>query len=79
MVSVIRNADLRSLRQISAEAKGWLWPVFRGILPEALSDSTFTVTSLGSLGISSFTPISNAPEVAILGGCGIELKPQSID
>ncbi|MDR1985508.1 MAG: 2-oxo acid dehydrogenase subunit E2 [Treponema sp.] len=79
MVPVIRNADLRSLRQISAEAK-WLAAACNqgGIGPEALSGSTFTVTNLGSLGISSFTPILNPPEVAILGVCGIELNPLSI-
>ena len=78
MVPVIRNADLRSLRQIAAEAKRLAAACLQGgINPEALSGSTFTVTNLGSLGISSFTPILNAPEVAILGVCGIELKPQS--
>lgn len=79
MVPVIRNADLRSLRQISAEAKGLAAACHQGrIGPDALSGSTFTVTNLGSLGISSFTPILNAPEVAILGVCGIALKPLSI-
>ncbi|MDR3114928.1 MAG: 2-oxo acid dehydrogenase subunit E2 [Treponema sp.] len=78
MVPVIRNADLRSLRQISAEAKELAEACHQGgIRPEALSGSTFTVTNLGSLGISSFTPILNAPEVAILGVCGIALKPLS--
>ncbi|MDR0723018.1 MAG: 2-oxo acid dehydrogenase subunit E2 [Treponema sp.] len=79
MVPVIRNANLRSLRQISAEAKRLAAACLQGgIGPEALSGSTFTVTNLGSLGISSFTPILNIPEVAILGVCGIELKPQSL-
>jgi pyruvate dehydrogenase E2 component (dihydrolipoamide acetyltransferase) len=80
MVPVIRNADLLSLRQISAEAKRLAAACQQGgIAPEALSGSTFTVTNLGSLGISSFTPILNAPEVAILGVCGIELKPRSLE
>ena len=43
--------------------------------PDELSGSTFTISNLGSLGITSFTPVLNAPEVAILGVCSIELKP----
>ena len=76
MVPVIRNANLLSLRQISAEAKRLAAACQnRGISPDELSSSTFTVTNLGSLGISGFTPVLNAPEVGILGLCGIELKP----
>jgi len=43
--------------------------------PDELSGSTFTVSNLGSFGITGFTPVLNAPEVAILGVCSIELKP----
>ena len=76
MVPVIRNADLLSLRQISGEAKRLAGACQTGsIKPEELSGSTFTVTNLGALGITSFTPVLNAPEVAILGVCGIEMKP----
>jgi pyruvate dehydrogenase E2 component (dihydrolipoamide acetyltransferase) len=76
MVPVIRNANLLSLRQISGEAKRLASACQNGgIHPDELSGSTFTVTNLGSLGVSSFTPVLNAPEVAILGVCGIELKP----
>ena len=45
------------------------------IKPDELSGSTFTVSNLGSFGVTGFTPVLNAPEVAILGVCGIELKP----
>ncbi|MDR2019550.1 MAG: 2-oxo acid dehydrogenase subunit E2 [Treponema sp.] len=76
MVPVIRNANLLSLRRISSEAKRLAAACQGGgITPEELSGSTFTVTNLGSLGVTSFTPVINAPEVAILGVCGIELKP----
>jgi pyruvate dehydrogenase E2 component (dihydrolipoamide acetyltransferase) len=76
MVPVIRNASLLSLRQISAEAKRLATACQNGSAkPDELSGSTFTVTNLGSLGVSSFTPILNAPEVGILGLCGIDLKP----
>lgn len=76
MVPVIRNADLLTLEQISAEAKALAAACQSGtIKSDQLSGSTFTVTNLGSLGIESFTPVINAPEVAILGVCGIEPKP----
>jgi len=78
MVPVIRNANMLSLAQISAEAK-WLATACQNgnAKPDDLSGSTFTVSNLGSYGITSFTPVLNAPEVAILGVCGIELKPVS--
>jgi pyruvate dehydrogenase E2 component (dihydrolipoamide acetyltransferase) len=76
MVPVIRNANLLSLAQISAEAKRLAAACQNGSAkPDELSGSTFTVSTLGSLGITSFTPIINTPEVAILGVCNIEMKP----
>jgi pyruvate dehydrogenase E2 component (dihydrolipoamide acetyltransferase) len=76
MVPVIRNADRLSLAQISIEAKRLAAACQQGtITPDELTGSTFTVTNLGALGIESFTPVINIPEVAILGVCGIELKP----
>jgi pyruvate dehydrogenase E2 component (dihydrolipoamide acetyltransferase) len=76
MVPVIRNANLLSLAQISTETKRLAAACQNGsIKPDELSGSTFTVTNLGSLGITSFTPVLNEPEVAILGVCGIEMKP----
>jgi pyruvate dehydrogenase E2 component (dihydrolipoamide acetyltransferase) len=82
MVPVIRNANLLSLTQISSEAKRLATACQNGTAnPDELTGSTFTVSNLGSFGITSFTPVLNAPEVAILGVCGIELKPvaQPID
>jgi pyruvate dehydrogenase E2 component (dihydrolipoamide acetyltransferase) len=79
MVPVIRNADLLSLAQISSEAKRLASDCQKGsVNPDDLSGSTFTVTNLGSFGITSFTPVLNAPEVAILGVCGIEMKPVAV-
>jgi pyruvate dehydrogenase E2 component (dihydrolipoamide acetyltransferase) len=79
MVPVIRNADLLSLAAISAEAKRLAVACQGGtVKPEELSGSTFTVTTLGALGVESFTPVLNVPEVAILGVCGIELKPVAV-
>ncbi len=68
MVPVIRNADLLSLREISAEAKRLAAACQAGnINPDELSGGTFTVSNLGAFGIESFTPVLNAPQVAILG------------
>jgi len=76
MVPVIRNANLLSLAQISMEAKRLAAACQNGAAkPDELSGSTFTVTNLGSLGVTGFTPVLNAPEVAILGVCSIEMKP----
>lgn len=76
MVPVIRNADKLSLTQISAKAKELAAACQNGsIAPDQLTGSTFTITNLGNTGIESFTPVINAPEVAILGVCGISPKP----
>jgi len=80
MVPVIRHADTLSLAQISREAKRLAQACQNGtILPDELSGSTFTVTNLGALGVESFTPVLNVPEVAILGVCGISLKPVAVE
>jgi pyruvate dehydrogenase E2 component (dihydrolipoamide acetyltransferase) len=76
MVPVIRNADTLSLKQLSAEAKRLAQACQVGtISPDELNGSTFTVTNLGSFGVTSFTPVINAPEVAILGVETIEPRP----
>jgi pyruvate dehydrogenase E2 component (dihydrolipoamide acetyltransferase) len=75
MVPVIRNADQLSLRQISGEAKRLVAACqARRVTPDELRGGTFTVTNLGGLGIESFTPVLNPPEVAILGVSNINLK-----
>ena len=76
MAPVIRNANLLSLAQTSAEAVRLAEACKNGsVKPDDLSGSTFTMTNLGSLGINSFTPVLNTPEIAILGVCSIEMKP----
>ena len=75
MVPVIRYANLMSLKQLSAEAKRLANACIEGSIdPDALSGGTFTVTNLGAMGIESFTPVLNAPEVGILGVCTIQPK-----
>ncbi len=76
MVPVIRYANLMSLKQLSAETKRLAVACIEGTVdPDALSGGTFTVTNLGAMGIESFTPVLNAPEVGILGVCAIQPKP----
>ena len=76
MVPVIRNADLLSLQQISAEAKRLAAACVEGkASPDELSGSTFTVSNLGALGVDYFTPVINTPEVCVLGVGAILPKP----
>lgn len=75
-VPVIRNAHTLSPAQISAQANRLAAACQTGVIsPDELGGGTFTVTNLGGLGIESFTPILNPPQVAILGVNTIQLKP----
>ena len=75
VVPVMRNAHLLSLKDISKESRRLSNACLQGtILPDELTGGTFTVTNLGSLGIESFTPILNLPQVAVLGVGNIQLK-----
>ncbi len=72
MVPTLMAADTMSLSELSANAKGLIKETQGGsISPDKLSGGTFTVTNLGSLGVESFTPVINPPQVAILGVCAI--------
>ncbi len=76
LVPVIRNAQSLSLKEISRESKRLGQACIEGkIAPEELKGGTFTVSNLGNLGIHSFTPILNSPQVAILGVCSIQPTP----
>ena len=80
MVPVIRNANMLSLKEISKQAGKLTIECVEGTAnPDDLRGSTFTVTNLGALGIESFTPVLNLPEVAILGVGNIQLKPVTKD
>jgi len=71
MVPNIKSAQTLSLGDISSAIKPVAESCQAGnVDPDLLSGGTFTITNLGALGIESFTPILNAPEVAVLGvGC----------
>jgi len=76
MVPVIPNAHLLSLEEISKEARRLSTACQEEtILPDELTGGTFTITNLGTMGIESFTPILNIPQVAILGIGSISLQP----
>ena len=68
MVPTIRNAAAMGLREFAATTKDLAAQCQEGrISPDLLSGATFTVTNLGSFGITSFTPIVNLPQTGILG------------
>jgi len=74
VVAVIRDADRKSLRAISAESKALGEKArTRGLSSEDMADSTFTVSNLGMFGVEHFTAIINPPNSAILA-CGAAIK-----
>lgn len=76
MVPVIRFADSLSLKELGIETKRVFGKCLEGqVDPEELTGGTFTITNLGAMGIESFTPVLNKPEVGILGVCTIQPKP----
>jgi len=76
MVPVIRFADTLGLKALGMETKRIFGKCLEGqIDPEELTGGTFTITNLGAMGIDSFTPVLNKPEVGILGVCSIQPKP----
>ena len=75
IVPVIRNADQLNLYELASKVKELSAKAVQGeISPDCLAGATFTVSNLGGLGIESFTPILNPPQVAILGVNAIQLK-----
>ena len=73
MVPTIFNADKMSLKQLSDTAKKLAKECKEGkIKPDYLKGASFTVTNIGSLGIESFTPVVNPPQVGILGVCAMK-------
>ncbi|MDE0300500.1 MAG: dihydrolipoamide acetyltransferase family protein [Candidatus Poribacteria bacterium] len=80
MVPVIRDANTLNLKAISREAKRLTAACLEGdVSPDELTGGTFTVTNLGNMGIESFTPILNPPQVGILGVGNVNLKPVEVD
>jgi pyruvate dehydrogenase E2 component (dihydrolipoamide acetyltransferase) len=76
VVPVIKDADKKGIFQISQEMSELAKKARDGKLgPADMSGATFTISSLGGIGGRYFTPIINAPEVAILGVCKSQMEP----
>ncbi len=76
VVPVIKNADQKGVLQISKEMGELAAKARDGKLgPADMSGACFTISSLGGIGGRYFTPIINAPEVAILGVCKSQMEP----
>ena len=76
VVPVIRDADQKGVNAIAKEM-GDLAKLARDgkLKPDQMQGGTFTISSLGGIGGTYFTPIINAPEVAIMGACRSFQKP----
>jgi len=76
MVPVLKDADKKGIFQISQEMGELAKKARDGKLsPAEMSGASFTISSLGGIGGRYFTPIINAPEVAILGVCKSQMEP----
>jgi pyruvate dehydrogenase E2 component (dihydrolipoamide acetyltransferase) len=76
LVAVVRNAQALSAGELAVQMKQLTAQAVQGsISPDALSGATFTVSNLGGLGVETFTPLLNPPQVAILGVGAISLRP----
>ncbi len=76
VVPVIKDADKKGLLDIAGDLTSLSGKARDGKLgPAEMSGASFTISSLGGIGGTSFTPIVNAPEVAILGATRSAIKP----
>lgn len=76
VVPVIKNADRKGLFEIATEAGHLAGLAREGKLkPDDMQGGCFTISSLGGIGGNGFTPIINAPEVAILGAARAKMQP----
>ena len=80
MVPVIRDVDQKKIVTVAEEMGGLVERAREGKLkPAEMQGSSFTISSLGGIGGTAFTPIINAPEVAILGASRANIKPVYCD
>ena len=75
VVPVIKDADQKGLLEIAASSPSSRAGPRRQARPNDMQGGTFTISSLGGIGGTAFTPIINAPEVAILGVTRSAMKP----
>jgi pyruvate dehydrogenase E2 component (dihydrolipoamide acetyltransferase) len=76
LVAAIRDCDKKNLVELAREVAAVSRKAReKGLTMPEMSGGCFTISSLGGIGGTSFTPIINAPEVAILGACRSQWKP----
>ena len=76
VVPVVRDVDTKSISQLAQETAALAAKARDGKLtPAEMQGGNFSISSLGGFGGTTFTPIINAPEVAILGVCRSAMKP----
>ncbi len=76
VVPVIRDVDRKGILELSQELTAVSARMRDGkITPTDIQGATFSISSLGGIGGTNFTPIVNAPEVAILGAVRAQMKP----
>ncbi|NIB42027.1 pyruvate dehydrogenase complex dihydrolipoyllysine-residue acetyltransferase [Pseudomaricurvus alkylphenolicus] len=76
MVPVIRDVDKKGLWELAAESVEVAAKARNGkLMPRDMQGGCFTISSLGAIGGNGFTPIVNAPEVAIMGVSKAQIKP----
>ena len=76
LVGVVREADAKTISQIGAEISTLAEKArTKGLSMPEMSGGSMTISSLGHIGGTGFTPIINAPEVAVLGVSRTQLRP----
>jgi pyruvate dehydrogenase E2 component (dihydrolipoamide acetyltransferase) len=76
VVPVIKDVDRKGILELSQELSAVSSRMRDGkIAPGDIQGATFSISSLGGIGGTNFTPIVNAPEVAILGAVRAQMKP----
>jgi pyruvate dehydrogenase E2 component (dihydrolipoamide acetyltransferase) len=76
VVPVLRNVDTKSINQLAAELAEKSEKARQGkLMPGDMQGGCMSISSLGSIGGTAFTPIVNAPEVAILGVTRAKMQP----
>lgn len=76
VVPVIKDVDRKGILELSQELTAVSARMREGkIAPTDIQGATFSISSLGGIGGTNFTPIVNAPEVAILGAVRAQMKP----
>ena len=80
MVPVVRSSQRLSIHALALRMEALAAQAVQGtIAADDLSGATFTISNLGSLGVESFTPLINPPQVAILGVGALRLEPVRAD